>query len=333
MPRALITGVNGQDGSYLAELLISKGYEVVGTTSGTRTNREYFSPKDKIEIIETNLQDRSTFEDILRDRKPDEVYNFAARASSTDLWSQPAMTGELNGLTVARILEAILKVNSKIRFVQASSSEVFGNAVEVPQTEQTPFCPRNPYGVAKAYGHWITVVYREQRGLFASSAILYNHESPRRGLEFVTRKISRTVARIKLGLTKDLRLGNIAAQRDWGFAADYVQAMWLMLQQSTPDDYIIASGQAHSVRELCEIAFSHVGLNYEDYVMQDPENFRESETALLVGNPAKARQVLGWRPTLTFADLVRLMVDADLRSMQHSRPEVPAPADEAYRTS
>jgi GDPmannose 4,6-dehydratase len=256
-------------------------------------------------------------EDILRKCKPDEVYNLAARASSSEFWTQPVLTAELNALAVTRLLDAIRTVDRNVRFVQASSSEVFGNAAEVPQTEATPFHPRNPYGVAKAFGHWTTVIYRERYGLFACSSILYNHESPRRGLEFITRKVSRAVAKIKLGQARELRLGNLESKRDWGFACDYVQAMWLMLQQPAPDDYVVATGEAHSVRELCEVAFSHVGLNYQDYVVQDRENFRPADTALLVGNPAKAERLLGWKRTVTFLDLVRMMVEADLSSIQN----------------
>jgi GDPmannose 4,6-dehydratase len=308
--------VNGQDGSYLAEFLLMKGYRVVGIAPNQNTNR-LLSIREKIEIAETDPLDQGQVEDLLLKYKPDELYNLAARASSSDLWTQPALSGNLNGLAVARLLEAIRKIDHNIRFVQACSSEVFGNASEVPQTETTPFHPRNPYGVAKAYGHWTTVIYRENQGLFACSSILYNHESPRRGLEFVTRKISHTVARIRAGLSRELRLGNLDAKRDWGFAGDYIQAMWLMLQQSTPDDYIVATGESHSVREFCEIAFSHVGLNYQSYVVQDHENFRLPEAAVLVGNPAKAERLLGWKPTVTFPDLVRMMVEADLRLVQN----------------
>jgi len=321
MSIALITGVNGQDGSYLAEFLLQKGYRVVGTTLDRNADQErILHLREKIEIVEIDLLDQSLMEDILRQCKPDEVYNLAARASSSDLWTQPVLTGDLNALAVARLLEAIRRSDHKVRFVQASSSEVFGNATEVPQTEATPFHPRNPYGVAKAYGHWATVIYREHYGLFACSGILYNHESPRRGLEFITRKISHAVAKIKLGMANELRVGNLDAKRDWGFAGDYVEAMWLMLQQSTPDDYVVATGEAHSVRELCELAFSHVDLNYQDYVVQDCEKVRLADTALLVGNPAKSKRVLGWKPSMTFPDLVRMMVEADLQLIQ-STPE------------
>ncbi|MGD0512938.1 MAG: GDP-mannose 4,6-dehydratase [Terriglobales bacterium] len=318
MPVALITGVNGQDGSYLAEFLLQKGYHVVGTTLNRNINQErILHLREKIEIVETDLLAQTLLEDILRKCKPDEVYNLAARASSSEFWTQPVLTAELNALAVTRLLDAIRTVDRNVRFVQASSSEVFGNAAEVPQTEATPFHPRNPYGVAKAFGHWTTVIYRERYGLFACSSILYNHESPRRGLEFITRKVSHAVAKIKLGQARELRLGNLESKRDWGFACDYVQAMWLMLQQPAPDDYVVATGEAHSVRELCEVAFSHVGLNYQDYVVQDRENFRPADTALLVGNPAKAERLLGWKRTVTFLDLVRMMVEADLSSIQN----------------
>ncbi len=320
MPTALITGVNGQDGSYLAELLLAKGYRVAGTVPEKNTDWDrILSIRDKIEILETNLLDREWMEDVLHRFHPDEIYNLAARASSRDLWTRPVLTGDLNALTVARLLEAISEGGREIRFFQASSSEVFGNAVESPQTESTPFRPRNPYGVAKAYGHWITVNFREHQGLFACSGILYNHESPRRGPEFVTRKISRTVAEISLGHAKELRLGRLDARRDWGFAGDYVQAMWLMLQQATADDYVIATGETHSVREFCEIAFAHVGMNYRDFVVEDAANYRQEETCLLAGNASKAGRVLGWKPSVKFQDLVGMMVDADLKSLRDDR--------------
>jgi GDPmannose 4,6-dehydratase len=318
MTTALITGINGQDGSYLAELLLSHGYHVIGTMrrspDGVGHSHIEGLPKS-VELVEADLLDLS-FENLLSRLRPDEVYNLAARASSTELWTEPVSTGELNGLTVVRWLDAIGRVDSRIRFVQASSSEVFGNTTEVPQRESTPFQPRNPYGVAKAFGHWITAVYREQRGLFACSCILYNHESPRRGEEFVTRKISRGVAMIKMGLANELRLGDLNARRDWGFAGDYVRAMWLSLQQSAADDYIVATGEGHSVCEFCEIAFSHVGLKYEKYVALDRENYRPPETTLLIGDAAKAKRILGWRPTVTFGELVIMMVDAELRSLE-----------------
>lgn len=317
MPTALIAGMSGQDGSYLAEFLLHKGYRVVGTVRNKASNPDRIARLGQcIEVVELDLKDLASLEDILRKFRPDEVYNLAARASGSELWRYPILTGEVNGLSVTRLLEGIRNVDRNIRFCQASSSEMFGNAVDVPQDETTPLRPRNPYGVAKAYAHWITANYRDVQGLFAGSAILYNHESPRRPLEFVTRKISYAVAGIKLGLASELRLGNLEARRDWGFAGDYVQAMWLMLQQPKPDDYVIATGQPHSVREFCEIAFSHVGLNYQHYVVQDEENFRVPETTTLVGNPAKAKQLLGWQPKVPFEALVRMMVDADLRSVE-----------------
>jgi GDPmannose 4,6-dehydratase len=314
MPTALITGVNGQDGSYLAEFLVSKGYNVVGTTADQNNDqRRILQIFEKIKIVETDLLNQGLIEDILCEYKPDEVYNLAARASSSELWTKPVLTGELNALAVARILSAIHKIDHKMRFVQASSSEVFANVAEVPQTETTAFRPRNPYGVAKAYGHWITSIYRQYQGLFACSSILYNHESPRRGLEFVSRKISHTAAKISLGKEKELRLGRLDARRDWGFAGDYVQAMWLMLQQPQADDYIIATGETHSVRDFCELAFAYVGLDYRDFAIEDVANCRPAETGLLVGDPAKACRVLGWKPKVTFQELVRMMVDADLK--------------------
>ncbi len=321
MPTALITGVNGQDGSYLAEFLLAKGYRLVGTTPSlspdrTTGQRLIFEIRDRIEIVETDLLSPESIEDLLGSYKPDEVYNLAARASSRDLWTQPVSTGDLNGLTVARILGAIRKIDPGIRFVQASSSEVFGNTADTPQTETTAFYPRNPYGVAKAYGHWTTVIYREHESLFACSSILYNHESPRRKIEFVTRKISQAAAAISLGEQKELRLGRLDARRDWGFAGDYVRAMWLMLQQSQPDDYIIATGETHSVRDFCAAAFAHVGLDYRDFVIEDAADCRPAETGLLVGNPAKAHRVLGWKPSVGFQDLVRMMVDADLETIR-----------------
>jgi GDPmannose 4,6-dehydratase len=317
--RALITGINGQDGSYLAELLLKRGYQVVGTRRGFPRTANDQAETDAfpqgVEVVECDLGGDTDVEELLRRFRPDEIYNLAARASSTDLWTDPVSTGEVNALAVVRLLDSIHRVRPHIRFVQASSSEVFGNTTEAPQTESTPFRPRNPYGVAKAFGHWMTSVYREQRGLFACSCILYNHESPRRGREFVTRKISHGVAMIKLGLASELRLGDLDARRDWGFAGDYVRALWLSLQQSVPEDYIVATGETHSVREFCEVAFSHVGLQYETYVVQDCENFRDPESVVLVGNPAKAKRILNWAPSVTFEELVRMLVDADLRSL------------------
>ena len=323
MRTALITGINGQDGSYLAELLLNKGYHVVGTV------REYpNSASDlihagrtskSIQIVEADLREQAVLEDLLRTYQPEELYNLAARASSSELWTDPMSTGELNGLAVLRLLDAVDRVAPRTKFIQASSSEVFGNATEAPQSETTRFHPRNPYGVAKAFAHWMTTVYREQRGLFACSCILYNHESPRRGLEFVTRKISHGAAKIKLGLAKELRLGDLEARRDWGFAGDFVQALWMSLQQSTPGDYIVATGETHSVREFCDVAFSHVGLRYQDYVVQDRESVRSPESVLLVGDATKAKRVLGWIPTVDFETLVTMMVDADLQLLHNSR--------------
>jgi GDPmannose 4,6-dehydratase len=318
MATALITGVAGQDGSYLAELLLNKGYMVVGTERSF-DSVDFWRIQhllNDIEIIEDDLKDQNGLEKILGKYEPVEVYNLAAEASSSTLFKTPALVGETNALGVTRILEAIRIVNPKIRFCQASSSEIFGKTREAPQSETTPFYPRNPYGVAKLYGHWITVTYRENYNMFACSSILYNHESPRRGLEYVTRKITHGVANIKRGLAKEIRLGNLEAQRDWGFAGDYVQAMWLALQQSQPDDYVVATGVTHSVREFCEVAFEHAGLNYFDYVVQDPEFFRPLENELLVGNPAKAVKNLGWKTKVIFRELVQMMVEADLKGVR-----------------
>jgi GDPmannose 4,6-dehydratase len=315
---AIITGVNGQDGSYLAELLLSKGYRVVGTVRKLVSDMSRIVHlRGKIDIVETHLLDEGSLENMLRDFQPHEVYNLAARASSRELWLRPVLVSEVNGLGVTRLLEAIRAVNPEIRFCQASSSEMFGNSAEVPQTESTPLSPRNPYGAAKAYAHWITRNYRDVQNLFACSGILYNHESPQRGLEFVTRKISHAAAKISFGLASELRLGDLDAKRDWGFAGDYMEAMWLMLQQTSPDDFVIATGELHSVREFCEIAFSHVGLNYQDYVVQDGDNFRSPDAVTLLGNPAKARRLLGWNPTMTFTELVQMLVDADLKALQN----------------
>lgn len=318
MPRALITGITGQDGSYLAEFLLEKGYEVIGMVR--RTSTVNFSRiqhiQDKITLVSGDLLDQGSLIAILRDYQPDEVYNLAAQSFVPTSWEQPVFTGEVTALGVTRMLEAIRTVDPSIRFYQASSSEMFGKVREVPQNELTPFYPRSPYGVAKIYGHWITVNYRESFGIYAVSGILFNHESPRRGLEFVTRKVSYGVAKIKLGLAKELRLGNLDARRDWGFAGDYVRAMWLMLQQPAPDDYVVGTGETRSVRELCEIAFAHVGLNWRDYVVQDPRYMRPAEVDLLVADPSKARQVLGWEPTVSFKELVKMMVDADLKLLQ-----------------
>lgn len=318
MPRALITGITGQDGSYLAEFLLEKGYEVIGMVR--RTSTVNFSRiqhiQEKITLVSGDLLDQGSLIAILRDYQPDEVYNLAAQSFVPTSWEQPVFTGEVTALGVTRMLEAIRTADPSIRFYQASSSEMFGKVREVPQNELTPFYPRSPYGVAKVYGHWITVNYRESFGIYAVSGILFNHESPRRGLEFVTRKVSYGVAKIKLGLAKELRLGNLEARRDWGFAGDYVRAMWLMLQQPAPDDYVVGTGQTHSVRELCEIAFAHVGLDWRDYVVQDPRYMRPAEVDLLVADPSKARRVLGWEPTVSFEELVKMMVDADLKLLQ-----------------
>ncbi len=314
MPRALITGITGQDGSYLAEFLLEKGYEVIGMIR--RTSTVNFSRiqhiQDKITLVSGDLLDQGSLINILQKYQPDEVYNLAAQSFVPTSWEQPVFTGEVTALGVTRILEAIRAVDKDIRFYQASSSEMFGKVREVPQNEDTPFYPRSPYGVAKVYGHWITVNYRESYGLHATSGILFNHTSPRRGLEFVLRKITYHVAKIKLGLTDKLPLGNLDAKRDIGFAGDYVRAMWMMLQQPEPDNYVIATGETHSVREMCEEAFGYVDLDWRDYVVQDPRFMRPAEVDLLVGDYSKARRVLGWEPTVSFRELVRMMVDADL---------------------
>jgi len=317
MKTALITGITGQDGSYLAELLLGKGYEVVGMVrrSSTVTFERIEHIQDSISIVQGDLHDQSSLVSVLEEYKPDEVYNLAAQSFVPTSWGQPILTGEVTGLGVARLLEAIRLVNPKIRFYQASSSEMFGKVVEVPQRESTPLYPRSPYGVAKVYGHWITVNYRESFDLFATSGILFNHESPRRGLEFVTRKISHTAAKIKLGQAKELRLGNLESQRDWGFAGDYVDAMWRMLQQAKPDSFVIGTGETHSVREFCELAFGYVGLNYQDYVIQDPRFYRPAEVDLLISDPAKANAELGWKPKVSFKQLVEMMVESDLQRL------------------
>ncbi len=316
---ALITGVTGQDGSYLAEFLLEKGYRVVGMVRRTSTvNFDRIKHiQDQIEIVQGDLLDQSSLMEIIRVYQPDEVYNLAAQSFVPTSFSQPVLTGEFTALGVTRLLEAIRHVKPDARFYQASSSEMFGKVVEVPQRETTPFYPRSPYGVAKVYGHWITVNYRESYGMFACSGILFNHESPRRGLEFVTHKVTHAAARIKLGLQRELRLGNLEARRDWGYAGDYVRGMWLMLQQDQPDDYVLATGETHSVRELCEVAFGHVGLDWRDYVVVDPKHYRPAEVDLLIGDASKARRVLGWEPSVNFEQLVRMMVDADLQALQN----------------
>lgn len=314
MPTALVTGITGQDGSYLAEFLLEKGYEVIGMVrrSSTVTWERIEHIKDRISIVQGDLHDQSSLMNLVQDCQPDEVYNLGAQSFVPTSWSHPTLTGEVTGLGVTRLLEVLRMAKPDARFYQASSSEMFGKVRAVPQSEETPFYPRSPYGVAKTYGHWITVNYRESYNLFAVSGILFNHESPRRGLEFVTRKITNAVARIKMGLQKELRLGNLEARRDWGFAKDYVRAMWLMLQQDEPEDYVIGTGETKSVRQFCEAAFNHVGLNYQDYVVQDPQFYRPAEVDLLVSDPSKARDKLGWVPTVGFEELVRLMVEADL---------------------
>ncbi len=318
MPRALITGITGQDGSYLAEFLLSKGYEVIGLVRRTSTvNFERIGHiQDKLILVSGDLLDQTSLTQVLDEYRPDEVYNLAAQSFVQTSWQQPVFTGEVTALGVTRLLDAIRTVDPKIRMYQASSSEMFGKAREVPQKETTPFYPRSPYGVAKVYGHWITVNYRESYGLHATSGILFNHESPRRGLEFVTRKVTDGAARIKLGLADKLALGNLEARRDWGFAGDYVRAMWMMLQQEKADDYVIATGVTHSVRELCEIAFGYLDLDWRDYVVQDPRFMRPAEVDLLVGDASKARAVLGWEPTVTFEELIRMMVDADMERLK-----------------
>lgn len=321
MPKALITGVTGQDGSYLAEFLLQQGYEVIGMVRRTSTiNFHRISAiQDQITLVNGDLLDEVSLIHILEEHRPDEIYNLAAQSFVKTSWDQPVFTGEATALGVTRILDAMRIVCPKARFYQASSSEMFGKVVEVPQRETTPFYPRSPYGVAKVYGHWITINYRESYNMHATSGILFNHESPRRGIEFVTRKITHHVAKIKLGLTNELRLGNLDSRRDWGFAGDYVKAMWLMLQKDTPDDYVIATGETHSVEEFLELAFGHVNLDWHDYVVQDPRFMRPAEVDLLVGDPSKAGGELGWEPSVTFQQLVTMMVDADIKLLQNGK--------------
>lgn len=318
MKKALITGVTGQDGSYLAELLLKKGYKVYGVRRRTSTpnyeNVEHI--KDEIDWISGDLSDLSSLIEAVRESQPDEIYNLAAQSFVQASWPQPIYTGTATAIGVTNMLEAVRIAKPDTRFYQASSSEMFGKVVETPQKETTPFYPRSPYGVAKAYGHWITVNYRESFEMFACSGILFNHESPRRGLEFVTRKVTNAAARIKLGLQSELRMGNLDARRDWGFAGDYVKAMWLMMQQDRPDDYVISTGETHTVRELLQVAFSYVGLNYEDYVVIDPQFFRPAEVDLLLGDCSKAKEKLGWEMEVSFEDLIKMMVDSDL--IKHS---------------
>jgi GDPmannose 4,6-dehydratase len=314
MPTALITGITGQDGSYLAEFLLEKDYKVVGIVrrSSTTPYERISHLVDRIELLSADLLDQTSLTDVVSDCRPDEIYNLAAQSFVQTSWNQPVLTGEFTALGVTRMLEAMKKAAPNARFYQASSSEMFGKVHESPQRESTPFYPRSPYGVAKVYGHWITVNYRESFALYAVSGILFNHESPRRGLEFVTRKVTDGVARIKLGLSRELRLGNLEARRDWGFAGDYVRAMWLMLQEDTPDDYVIGTGKTWSVRQLCESAFRCVGLDYREFVVQDDRFFRPAEVDLLVADASKARDALGWAPDVSFAQLIEMMVQADL---------------------
>ena len=318
--RVLITGITGQDGSYLAELLLDKGYDVVGMVRRSSTvNMERVAHlAGDVEFVPGDLLDQASMIKVLRTHRPDEVYNLAAQSFVHTSFGQPVLTGETTALGVTRLLDAIRLVDPSIRYYQASSSEMFGHARQVPQTEDTPFHPRSPYGVAKVYGHWITINYRESYNLHASSGILFNHESPRRGLEFVTRKISHGAAAISLGLADELRLGNLDAKRDWGFAGDYVEAMWLMLQQDEPDDFVVCTGETHSVREFCELAFSRLGLDWQDYVVVDEAFLRPAEVDLLVGDSSKAAERLGWKPQTGFADLVEIMVDADLALLEGS---------------
>lgn len=335
MPTALITGVTGQDGSYLAEFLLAQGYTVVGMVRRTSTiNFDRIRHiQDKIEIVQGDLLDQMSLIGILQEYRPQEVYNLAAQSFVPTSFTQPVLTGEFTALGVTRVLEAIRIVDPTIRFYQASSSEMFGKVVEVPQRESTPLYPRSPYGVAKVYGHWITVNYRESYGIHGCSGILFNHESPRRGLEFVTHKITHGVARIKLGLADSLHLGNLEAQRDWGYAGDYVRAMWLMLQQDAPDDFVVATGETHSVQQFVEEAFSYLDLDWREYVVQDPKFYRPAEVDLLVGDASKAGRILGWEPTVDFRGLVRLMVDADLRALNNPSDGYPSAEEEAPRAN
>ncbi|MGH9171867.1 MAG: GDP-mannose 4,6-dehydratase [Acidimicrobiales bacterium] len=318
MKRALITGITGQDGSYLAELLLAEGYDVTGMIrrSSTINFGRISHIQDHLTLVPGDVLDEVSMIELLREHRPDEVYNLAAQSFVLTSWSQPVLTGEITALGVTRLLDAIRLTNPEIRFYQASSSEMFGKVQQVPQTEATAFYPRSPYGVAKVYGHWITVNYRESYGLHASSGILFNHESPRRGMEFLPRKVSYGVARIKLGLDTELRLGNLEAKRDWGFAGDYVRAMWQMASQDHADDYVVATGETHSVQELVEVAFDRAGLNWLDHVVVDRKYFRPAEVDLLVGNPQKAQEKLGWKTEVDFPELVQMMVDADIDSLR-----------------
>lgn len=316
--RALITGITGQDGSYLAEFLLGKGYEVFGLVrrSSTINYERIRHIQDQINLISGDILDQTSMTRAISDVRPQEVYNLAAQSFVQTSWTQPVFTGDVTGLSVTRVLDAIRTVDPAIRFYQASSSEMFGKVQEVPQREETPFYPRSPYGVAKVYGHWITVNYRESYNMHATSGILFNHESPRRGIEFVTRKISYHVAKIKMGLANELRIGNLDAQRDWGFAGDYVQAMWLMLQQDTPEDFVVATGQTHSVERLLNVAFGSVDLDWKQYTVQDERFMRPAEVDLLVGDPSKAKKILGWEPQVSFEQLIQMMVEADIRLLK-----------------
>jgi GDPmannose 4,6-dehydratase len=320
-PRALITGITGQDGSYLADLLLSEGYEVFGMVrrSSTESSERILHLEGHVEFLQADLLDQASLQEALRRSRPREVYNLAAQSFVPTSWSQPVLTTEFTALGVTRMLEAVRAIDPGIRFYQASSSEMFGKVREIPQSETTPFYPRSPYGVAKAYGHFLTVNYRESYDMFAASGILFNHESPRRGREFVTRKISDGVARIKLGLSHELRLGNLDSRRDWGYAPDYVRAMWLMLQQEVADDFVIATGQMHTVQDAVEIAFGHVGLDWQEHVVIDPALIRPAEVDQLLGDASKAHRVLGWEPRVSFAELIQMMVDADLARLDPAR--------------
>lgn len=321
MPTVMITGITGQDGSYLAELLIAKGYRVTGAVRNLKESQEKLplTLKDKVELVELDISDQSSITQILSRLRPHEIYNFAAFSSGAGMYDEPVEIGEVNGIAVVKILEAIRSVDKDIKFCQASSREIFGEATESPQNESTPVNPRSPYGAAKLYADTMIQIYRKHFGLYVCSAILFNHESPRRGLEFVTRKITREAVKIKLGLTDELHLGNLDARRDWGFAGDYVEAMWLMLQQQSAEDYVLATGETHSVRELCEYAFEYLGMDYRDYIRVDEIAFRPAETVPLVGDISKARVELKWQPKVSFRELVQMMVDEDLNSLRNNK--------------
>ena len=323
MPTALITGITGQDGSYLAEFLLDKGYNVVGMArrSSTVTFDRIKHIQDEISLEQGDLHDQSSLVSVLERYEPDEIYNLAAQSFVPTSWNQPVLTGEVTAMGVTRLLEAVRQVKPDARYYQASSSEMFGKVQETPQSEKTPFYPRSPYGVAKLYGHWITVNYRESHNMFAVSGVLFNHESPRRGLEFVTRKVSYNAARIKLGLSDKLPMGNLEAQRDWGFAGDYVQAMWMMLQRDEPEDFVIGTGETHTVRKLCELAFGHLDLDYKNHVIHDKSFDRPAEVDLLISDPSKAHALLGWEPSVNFQELVEMMVDADLAKLRKEMAE------------